>query len=90
TTLSPARPGQAVQTRVPSSKEMAQAVFTTIHRLLNELNSFKRGTPADRAILRQTVPARDIGYLTTLLKAMYDEDQFQTWLYFADYNPEPR
>jgi hypothetical protein len=66
---------------------MAQSVFVTVHRLLNELNYFKRGTPEDRAALRSVVPARDIGYLTTLLKAMYDEDQFQTWLYFAEYTP---
>lgn len=88
--LSALAPVRTVRTRPSSSKEMAQSVFTTIHRLLNELNSFKRGTPADRAVLRNIVPARDIGYLTTLLKAMYDEDQFQTWLYFADYNPESR
>ncbi len=88
--LAPVRPGQTVRTRPSSRKEMAQSVFTTIHRLLNELNSFKRGTAADRAVLRSIVPARDIGYLTTLLKAMYDEDQFQAWLYFAEYNPESR
>ncbi len=73
-----------------SSKEIAQSVFTTVHRLLNELNFFKRGTSADRSILRQVVPARDVGYLTTLFKAMYDEDQFQTWLYFTEYNPDSR
>ena len=88
--LSPTRSAQPSKATTSSRKEMAQSVFTTIHRLLNELNFFKRGTPADRAILRQIVPARDIGYLTTLLKAMYDEDQFQTWLYFAEYNPESR
>jgi hypothetical protein len=73
-----------------SSKEMAQAVLTTIHRLLNELNFFKRGTAADRAAFRRIVPPRDVGYLMTLLKAMFDEDQFQEWLYFAEYNPESR
>lgn len=82
--------GRAASSGAPSSAEMARSVFTTIHRLLNELNFFKRGTAADRAALRNVVPARDVGYLTTLLKAMYDEDQFQAWLYFADYNPESK
>ncbi len=90
TALLPARLAQASKTSGPSNRVMAQSVVTTLHRLLNELNFFKRGTAADRAVLRSVVPPRDVGYLTTLFKAMYDEDQFQTWLYFADYNPESR
>lgn len=73
-----------------SGEQAARDLLMTLHRLLNELHYFKRGTPADRATFRRLVPARDVGYVTTLLKAMYDEDQFQTWVYFADYTPEAR
>ena len=73
-----------------TGEQTAREVLMTLHRLVNELHYFKRGTAADRATLRRVVPARDVGYATTLLKAMYDEDQFQTWVYFADYSPEAR
>ncbi len=88
--LVPGQPREAVKPAAGSSDQMARAVLMTLHRLLDELNFFKRGGSVDRAVLRRVVPARDVGYVTTLLKAMYDEDQFQTWLYFAEYNPESR
>lgn len=71
-------------------KEAARVVVETVSKLTSQLDFFKTGTPADRALLRSALPARDVGYLTTLLKAMYDEDQFQTWVYFAEYKPESR
>ncbi len=73
-----------------SAAARAEAVLQAVRRLLVDLDPFKAGTAEDRAVLRKTVPARDVGYLTTLLKAMYDEDQFQTWLYFTEYKPERR
>lgn len=74
----------------PPVEEVARGVLMTLRRLVDELHFFRSGSPADRARLRRIVPARDVGYATTLLKAMYDEDQFQTWVYFADYKPEGR
>jgi hypothetical protein len=71
-----------------STRESADRVLMAIHQLVQELDFFKRGTATDRAVLRHVVPARDVGYATTLLKAMYDEDQFQSWLYFAEYSPK--
>jgi hypothetical protein len=73
-----------------SATARADAVLQAVRQLLVELDPFKAGTPEERVVLRKTVPARDIGYLTALLKAMYDEDQFQTWLYFTEYKPEGR
>lgn len=71
-------------------EEMARRVLETAHRFMADLEYFKRGTADDRALLKTVVPPRDVGYLTTLLKAMYDEDQFATWLYFAEYKPQQR
>jgi hypothetical protein len=68
----------------------AESVAIGVRHLMAALEPFKKGSAADRAALRKTVPARDVGYLTSLLKAMYDEDQFQTWLYFTEYTPESR
>jgi hypothetical protein len=61
-----------------------------VRALMAALEPFKKGTAEDRALLRRTVAARDVGYLTSLLKAMYDEDQFQTWVYFTHYTPDQR
>jgi hypothetical protein len=72
------------------SNDKARSVAITVHHLLTQLNFFKRGTSADRDVLRNTLPARDVGYLTTLLKAMYEEDQFQNWVYFSEYSPEQK
>ena len=67
---------------------LAARVRDDADRLLADLEPFKRGTPEQRAVLRSTLPPRDVGYLTSLLKALYDEDQFETWLYFVEYKPE--
>jgi hypothetical protein len=73
-----------------TAEESARRVSMTLRRLMDELDFFKRGTPEDRSTLKRMVPARDVGYATTLLKAMYDEDQFQAWVYFSEYKPEGR
>lgn len=85
-----ALPRQASPSMPKSPEEAARELMITLHRLMNDLNYFKRGSDVDRVLLRKIVPARDVGYVTSLLKAMYDEDQFQAWVYFADYNPESR
>jgi hypothetical protein len=71
-----------------SPENLAAKVREDADRLLADLEPFKRGTANDRAALKSALPARDVGYLTSLLKALYDEDQFETWLYFAEYRPE--
>lgn len=68
----------------------AALVLHAIRLLIQSLESFKRGTREDREALRRMVPKRDVGYVTTLMKALYDEDEFQTWLYFTEYQPAPR
>lgn len=84
-------PPDLAGTNAETGKERAaREVLMALHRLLAELDFFKRGSAEDRALLRRFLPARDVGYLTTLLKAMYDEDQFQAWVYFTDYEPVSR
>jgi hypothetical protein len=80
----------AGETVAPSDElvNLAAKVREDADRLLADLEPFKRGTPQDRAVLKSTLPPRDVGYLTSLLKALYDEDQFETWLYFVEYKPE--
>ena len=57
-----------------------QAVEDTLYALNDELEFFKDGSPHSRGILRQRLSGPDVGYVTTLLKALFDEEKFQNWL----------
>lgn len=88
--LLPLAPPSGGGAKKQSRDQVARKILETTHRLMDELEFFKKGTAADRAVLRRVLSVRDVGYMTTLLKAIYDEDQFQTWLYFTEYKPEFR
>jgi len=74
--------------RADDPLQHAEAVRRRILELTHELGYFKRGGRASREVLRQAISGRDIGYLTSLLRALYDEDQFETWILFSDYEIE--
>lgn len=57
-----------------------QAVEETLYALNDELEFFKEGSPHARGILRRRLSGPDVGYVTTLLKALFDEEKFQNWL----------
>jgi hypothetical protein len=57
-----------------------QAVEEALYALNDQLEYFKEGSPHSRGILRRRLSGPDVGYLTTLLKAMFDEEKFQNWL----------
>lgn len=57
-----------------------QVVEDILYTLNDELDFFKKGTAHARETLRQHLNGADVGYLTTLLKALFDEERFQNWL----------
>jgi len=63
----------------------ARAVIRLLISLSNELEFFKSCAEDERRIFKKTVPGQDVGYITTLLRALYDEDKFQKWLFFSTY-----
>ena len=71
------------------SANNAEARSRTVMRLLmslaSELEFFKSCTENERKIFKKIVPGQDVGYITTLLRALYDEDKFQKWLLFSTY-----
>lgn len=72
----------------PSTSDVVarvQAVEETLYALNDELQFFKEGSPHSRKILRQQLSGPDVGYLTTLLKALFDEEKFQNWLAMTTY-----
>jgi transcriptional regulator with XRE-family HTH domain len=66
----------------PASDVVAkvQAVEDSFYALNDQLEFFKEGSPNSRGILRRRLSGPDVGYVTTLLKALFDEEKFQNWL----------
>ena len=84
------RDAQTVQiTSLRKSKDNDYERSTRIKKLLvmlaDELEFFKQNSESTRETFRRVVPGEDIGYITTLLRALYNEDQFQRWLLFSKY-----
>lgn len=72
----------------PSSTDAEGRARKTLRLLMSlssELEFFKTCTEDERRIFKKTVPGQDVGYITTLLRALYDEDRFQKWLFFSTY-----
>lgn len=68
-----------------TAEEKSRTVMRLLISLSEELGFFKNCTEDERRIFRKTVPGQDVGYITTLLRALYDEDRFQKWLFFSTY-----
>lgn len=47
------------------------------------LQYFRDGLPEAREIYRREVDVYDVGYLTSLLEMLYDEDKFRRWKIFT-------
>ena len=73
-----------------TAEEKAKNVMRLMMSLSSELEYFKSCTENERKIFKKTVPGQDVGYLTTLLRALYDEDKFQRWLLFSTYTMKGR
>jgi len=72
----------------PSTSDVVtrvQAVEDVLYTLNDELQFFKEGSPHSRGILRRRLSGPDVGYVTTLLKALFDEEKFQNWLVMTTY-----
>lgn len=78
--------------KMPESKQefmntetRAKRVMQILLNLSNELEFFKQCPESGRTVFKKIVPGPDVGYVTTLLRALYDEDKFQRWLLFSNY-----
>jgi predicted ABC-type ATPase len=87
--LSPAEAASSegkMLTKRMSVQARAQAVARILRELDRELAFFKQESRRDaRHVLRSVVDAKDVGYLIALLKAMYDDDAFENWIFGAQY-----
>jgi len=61
----------------------SRTVAELLLRLKGELEFFKAGSLEDRDAFRRAIPGEQLGYLVSLLKALYDEDAFREWIHFS-------
>ena len=64
----------------------ARRVEEAIRKLVRELEFFRTGSREDREVFRQNISAQDVGYTISFLKALFDEDAFQNWIFAAQYD----
>jgi len=65
---------------IANSTSAAKAVRATLQRLLEQLEYFKQGTETDRKKFRELIDPMEVGYVSSLLKALFDEEGFQRWV----------
>lgn len=64
----------------PEAMHRATQIQKLLTTLSSELEFFKNGSREAREILRKRVSGREVGYITSLLRALYDEDKFERWM----------
>jgi len=75
---------------VRNAYERATEIKKLLVTLADRLEFFKQDSESRRDAFREVVPGEDIGYITTLLRALYNEDRFQRWLLFSKYDMKSR
>jgi hypothetical protein len=73
--------GSAEVSIVVSSAQKLKALLFLIEE---ELNYFKNSSKDDRRILKELIPGPTVGYITSLLSALYDEDQLEIFRTFSE------
>jgi transcriptional regulator with XRE-family HTH domain len=65
------------------AKEKAIHLYYLLMKVaIDYLEFFKDATKEEREILKKTIPPEDVGYFTSLLSSLYDENHLQIWKTF--------
>jgi len=81
---------QEASIRTTNSTTAAKAVRATLLQLIEQLDYFKKGTEADRRKFRELTDPTEVGYITSLLRALFDEEGFQRWILATEFMMERR
>lgn len=71
--------------RVATDSELRERILHTerlLRELLAELEWFASGTTLQREALRRHLSWPEVGYVTSLARALVEEDRFSEWLRF--------
>ena len=66
------------------SKRVAKAFYN----LSEELLVFRESDPKEREEIKKLISSKDVGYVISFLKAIYDEDKFSDFIFFTRYELE--
>lgn len=69
-------------------KSTTQRTAFLFYALAKELINFRKSTKTERDELRKFISAKDLGYIISFLKAIYDEDKFSDFIFFTEYDLE--
>jgi len=70
---------------ITSSTTAAKAVRDTLRQLIEQLDYFKKGTEADRKKFCDYIDPKEVGYITSVLRALFDEEGFQRWVLATEF-----
>jgi peptidoglycan hydrolase CwlO-like protein len=68
-----------------SAGDEVDKLTSAFYSLAKVLKSFKNCTSEQRKKVKNRINAQDFGYVTSFMKAMYDEQSFADFVFFADY-----
>ncbi len=69
--------------QIAEAKHSAEKLKAILFLLKDELEFFKESTPEIREILKEYLPGSTIGYIASLLTALYDENQLEIFKNFS-------
>ena len=69
--------------KIVEAKHSAEKLKAIAFLLKDELEYFKESTPEVREILKEYIPGPTIGYIASLLTALYDENQLEIFKNFS-------
>jgi hypothetical protein len=73
--------------RLTDSISAAKNVKMSLRKLLDLLEYFKKGTESDRKTFRRIIDPLEVGYITSILKALFEEEAFQRWVLATEFKP---
>ncbi len=71
--------------RFTEGTNAVRAVRATLQDLAEQLEYFKKGSEAERKKFRELIDPMEVGYITSLMKALFDEEGFQRWVLASEF-----
>lgn len=69
-------------------KQLHKRFAIAFYQFADEIKIFKKSGIQDREKLREVISPKDVGYVSSFLKALFDEDKFSDFILFSDYEFE--
>lgn len=78
-------PSPAPELDLPEAESRTEAIKHLLIALEIELRHFRNAGKAEREVFRKLLNQEDIGYISSLLSMLGDENRFKRWLTLSNY-----